>query len=349
VRARIEGTLRELEVFADSRDALTTILDHAALGPVGSLPRQGVLSLTDDERTVDLAASALPTRLGVQVTLRVPDRAGPPSSLSELGLGSSAEAFVREALRRPCGAVVVCGPVVSGRTTTLYALLRELTAPERAVATIEAPIHRLAPGTSQVEASAGDLSFASGLRAVLYSDPDVVLVGDLGDAETARVAFRAARADRLVLTALEAPTASSAVTRLAELGVEPHLLSSTLSCVVAQHLVRRVCADCRETYYASAEEIAKLGRPDEESGRRLLARGRGCTSCSGTGYRGYAAVFEILPLTERARSLIADGVAASTIRDAAVEDGMTTLLDGAVGLCLDGVTTASEVLQVAVD
>jgi type II secretory ATPase GspE/PulE/Tfp pilus assembly ATPase PilB-like protein len=350
VRARIEGTLRELAVFAESRDALTTILDHAALGPVETLPRQGVLSLTDDERTVDLGASALPTRLGVHVTLRVPDRDGPPSSLSELGLGSSSEAVVREALRRPCGAVVVCGPVVSGRTTTLYALLHELTAPERAVTTIEAPIHRLAPGTSQVEANAaGDVSFASGLRAVLDSDPDVVLVGDLGDAETARVAFHAARTDRLVLTALEAPTASSAVTRLAELGVEPHLLSSTLSCVVAQHLVRRVCADCRETYYASAEEIARLGRPDEESGRRLLARGRGCTSCSGTGYRGYAVVFEILPLSERARSLIAEGVAASTIRDAAVEDGMTPLRDAAVALCLDGVTTAAEVLQVAVD
>lgn len=350
VRARIEGTLQELDVFAESRDALTTILDQAALGPVGRVPRQGVLSLVDGERTVDLAASALPTRLGVQVTLRVPDRDGPPSSLAELALGSAAEAVVRDALRRPCGAVVVCGPVVSGRTTTLYALLHELTAPERAVATIEAPIHRLEPGTSQVEASAAEgISFASGLRAVLGSDPDVVLVGDLGDDETAHVALRAARTDRLVLTALEAPTASSAVARLADLGVEPHLLSSTLSCVVAQHLVRRVCADCRETYYASADEIAKLGRPDEESGRRLLARGRGCTPCSGTGYRGYTAVFEILPLTETVRSLIADGAAASTIRDTAVEDGMSTLRDGAVGLCLDGVTTVSEVLQVAVD
>jgi type IV pilus assembly protein PilB len=270
--------------------------------------------------------------------------------LSELGLGSGAEAVVREALRTPCGAVVVCGPVVSGRTTTLYALIHELIAPTRAVATIEAPIHRLEPGTSQVEANAaGGVSFASGLRAVLDSDPDVVLVGDLVDEETTRVAFRAARTDRLVLSAFEAPTASSAVVGLAELGVETYLLSSTLSCVVAQHLVRRVCGDCRETYYASAEEIAKLGRPDEESGRRLLARGRGCASCSGTGYRGYAAVFEILPLSERVRSLIAEGAATSTIRDAAVEDGMVTLRDGAVGLCLDGVTTASEILQVAVD
>jgi type II secretory ATPase GspE/PulE/Tfp pilus assembly ATPase PilB-like protein len=176
-----------------------------------------------------------------------------------------------------------------------------------------------------------------------------VLVDGLRDGESARVAFAAARSDRLVLAALEAPTASSGVVRLAELGVEPHLLSSTLSCVVAQHLARRICPDCRETYYASAEEVLALGRPEEESGRRLLARGRGCVSCEGTGYRGFVAVFELLALSDRIRDLIAVGAPAARIRDAAVEDGMTTLRDAAVGLCLDGVTSAAEVLQVAVD
>ena len=184
---------------------------------------------------------------------------------------------------------------------------------------------------------------------MLASDPDSVVVGDLRDPESARVAFGAARADRLILTALEAPTTASAVVRLAELGVEPHLLSSTLSCVVAQHLVRRICPDCRETYYASADEVASLGRPEEESGRRLLARGRGCASCDGTGFRGFAAVFEVLQVSDRIRSLIAEGATAALIRDAAVEDGMTTLREAAVGLCLDGVTSAAEVLQVAVD
>ncbi len=352
VRARIDGSLRELAVFTGAAGTAVTrsVVELAGLEQVGGLQRHGVLSLADGERVVELAASAVPTRLGLQVTLRAPDREGLPSTLSELSLGSTAEAALREALHLPFGTVVVCGPVVSGRTTTLYALAEELVAPDRAVATVESPIHRLLPGASQVDVTALDgASFPSALRAVLASDPDSVLVGDLGDPESARVAFGAARADRLILTALEAPTTASAVVRLAELAVEQHLLSSTLSCVVAQHLVRRICPDCRETYYASADEVASLGRPEDESGRRLLARGRGCTSCDGTGFRGFGAVFEVLQLSDRIRSLIAEGATAALMRDAAVEDGMTTLREAAVGLCLDGVTSAAEVLQVAVD
>ena len=351
VRARIGGSLRELAVFTGAAGTAVTgsVVELAGLA-VDGLQRHGVLSLADGERSVDLAVTAVPTRLGAQVTLRAREREGLPSTLSELALGSTADAALRVALRRPFGAVVVCGPVVSGRTTTLYALVDELLAPDRGVATVESPIHRLQPGTSQVDVTTLDgASVASALRAVLGSDPDAVLVGDLRDPESARVAFAAARSDRLLLTALEAPTSASAVVRLAELGVEPYLLSSTLSCVVAQHLVRRICPECRETYYASAEEVASLGRPGEESGRRLLARGRGCTACDGTGFRGFAAVFEILEVGDRIRSLITEGAPAPVVRDAAAEAGMTTLRDGAVGLCLDGVTSASEVLQVAVD
>ena len=352
VRARIEGSLRELAVFVGAAGTAVTssVVELAGLEPVDGLQRHGVLSLADGERIVDLAASAVPTRLGLQVTLRAPGREGPPSTLSELPLGASSEAALREALRLPFGVVVVCGPVVSGRTTTLYALVEELVTPDRAVATVESPIHRLLTGTSQVDVTAVDgASFPSALRAVLRSDPDAVLVGDLRDDESARVSFSAARADRLILAALEAPTTSSAVVRLAELGVEPNLLASTLSCVVAQHLVRRICPDCRETYYASAEEVANLGRPEEESGRRLLARGRGCASCAGTGFRGFAVVFEVLQVSDRIRSLVTEGATAAMVRDAAAEDGMTTLREAAVGLCLDGVTSAAEVLQVAVD
>jgi type IV pilus assembly protein PilB len=193
------------------------------------------------------------------------------------------------------------------------------------------------------------VTFPRGLRAILRTAPDVVLVGDLADTATAQLAVRAARADRVVLAALDAPTAAAAVHRLGELGVDARTLSATLSCLVAQHVVRRVCPECRETYYASADEIAELRRPEDESGRRLLARGRGCASCAGSGFRGWAAVFEALPLTEEIRALVADDEAPTAIRDAAVADGMSTMWDEAVGLCLDGVTTVSEVRQVPRD
>jgi type II secretory ATPase GspE/PulE/Tfp pilus assembly ATPase PilB-like protein len=310
----------------------------------------GLLAFTHDERSVDYEVSAVPTTLGLQLSLRVPGHDGRPSSLSELGLRSNTDAALREALRGPSGVVVVCGPPVSGRTTTLYAALHEVATPDRAVATIEDPVERPSAGIAQLAVHpASGMTFAQGLRTILRSDPDVVLVGDLEDGETAQVAFRGARSERIVLASLDAPTAAAGTARLASLGVDPRLLASTLSCVVAQSLLRRVCSDCRETYYASAEEIESLGRPEEEAGRRLLARGRGCSSCRGTGYRGWAAVFEYLPLTDEVRALVEGGASPAAIRDAAVDAGMSTLHDEAVGLCLDGVTTSSEVRLVALD
>jgi type II secretory ATPase GspE/PulE/Tfp pilus assembly ATPase PilB-like protein len=352
VRCRVDGAMQELEVLPRSlQPAVTSRLAQLAnLRPVEHAPREGLLTFADDERSVDLRVTTIPTKLGPQVTLRVPDPEGEPTSIADLGLRSPVEAALREALRKPSGAVVVAGSVLSGRTTTLYAALRELTLPDSAVATIEDPVERLLPGLDQVEVDPpAGVTFLRGLRAILRTAPDVVLVGELADADTSRLAVHAARADRVVLAALDAPTAAAGVRRLVDLGVDARTLSSTLSCLVAQHLVRRVCAECRETYYASADEVAELGRPDDESGRRLLARGRGCASCSGSGFRGWAAVFEALPLTEDVRALVGDASAPTAIRDAAVAAGMSTMWDGAVGLCLDGVTTVSELRQVPRD
>lgn len=350
-RCRIDGSMYELGMLAEPLgDLVTELAARARIDPARRTPQEGLLDVTHDERTITLGVSAVPTTLGLQVSLRVPGHDGRPSSLSELGLRSSTDAALRESLRGPSGVVVVCGPAVSGRTSTLYAALHEVATPDRAIATIEDPIERPSTGIAQLEVNpASGMTFARGLRTILRSDPDVVLVGDLRDGETAQIAFRGARAERILLASLDAPTAAAATVRLASLGVDPRLLASTLSCVVAQSLMRRVCPDCRETYYASAEEIDALGRPQEEAGRRLLARGRGCPSCRGTGYRGWVAVFECLPLIDAVRTLIQDGAATAAIREAAVAAGMTTLHDEAVGLCLDGVTTSSEVRLVAVD
>jgi type II secretory ATPase GspE/PulE/Tfp pilus assembly ATPase PilB-like protein len=349
-RCRIDGAMHELGTLEDAEPGRLTarLVARAGLDPSSRAPQYGLLPFAHDERILELAVTAVPTKLGTQVALRVPSPDGRLSVLSDVGLPPHADIALRDALRAPSGVVVVCGPALSGRTTTLHAALREVAAPDRAVATIEDPVDELVAGVGQVEVDAATgMTFARGLRTILRSDPDVVLVGDLRDAETAQVAFRGARAERNVLVSLEAPDALSALERLSSLGVDPRLLASTLSCVVAQSLVRRVCTDCRETYYASAEEIESLGRPVEEAGRRLLARGRGCESCHGTGYRGWAAVFETLPLTEDVRLLLEHGAERETVREAAAAAGMSTLRDEAVGLCLDGATTPAEVRLLA--
>ena len=343
-RCRIDGSMHDLGTIEEAPGRVTEeLMARAGLDPSRRAPQHGMLTVIHDEHAVDLAVAAVPTKLGMQLALRSRSQDGRPTILSDLGLRADADASLREALRSSSGVVVVSGPALSGRTTTLYAALREVATPERVVATIEDPVEELVAGAGQVEVdAAAGMTLAGGLRALLRSDSDVVLVGDLRDAETAQVAFRGARAERTVLVSLESSDAVSAVARLSSLGVDPLLLASTLSCVLAQSLVRRVCTDCRETYYASAEEIESLGRPEEEAGRRLLARGRGCASCGGTGYRGWRAVFESLPLTDEVRVLLARGAGADEVRAAAVAAGMSTMRDDVVGLCLDGVTTPSE-------
>jgi type II secretory ATPase GspE/PulE/Tfp pilus assembly ATPase PilB-like protein len=257
---------------------------------------------------------------------------------------------VLKAIHQPFGAIVVCGPTGSGRTTTLYTALHELNTPERTLTTIEDPIEHLTTGIDQVEVDeVAGVSFAHGLSAILQTDSDVVLVGEIRDADTARIAARAAMTDSLVLAGLQAPTAAGAIRRLAELGVEPGLLAATVTCVVAQRLVRRICRDCRETHYAAEADLVELGRPTNGEGPRLLARGRGCQSCGGTGFNGRVGLFEVLPLTGEVATLVAEAAPPAAIQRAAVAAGMRTLRDEGVRLCLEGLTTPAEVRRVAGD
>jgi type II secretory ATPase GspE/PulE/Tfp pilus assembly ATPase PilB-like protein len=281
------------------------------------------------------------------VTLRVHGEQTAPPSLAGLGLTPEYEETLREAVRQPSGAILVCGPTESGKTTTLYSLLEELDSAERALTTIEDPIARVLPGVDQVEVDTlAGRTFARGLQAILRADPDVVLVGEIRDGDTAAGSLQAALSGRMVLAGLHAQSAAAAVQRLVDLGVQPGLLGTTLTCVVAQRLLRRVCRDCRETYYATEEELAGLGRITTDVGPRLLARGRGCAACGETGFRGRAGVFEILPLTDDIRALVAGGASTTEIHEAAVATGMRTLRDDGVRLCLEGVTTAAEVQRV---
>jgi type IV pilus assembly protein PilB len=351
VRGRVDGVVRELAVIPTSQQGAVT----SRLKVMGRLdiaerraPQDGRVAVKAGTQTVDLRMAVLPTKFGEKVTLRVLNQAAAPDSLSDLELAQDTEDMIRKAINQPFGTVLTCGPTGSGKTTTLYAALQELNTPDRTLMTIEDPVEYVTPGIDQIEVNVrAGLTFARGLRTILRSDPDTILVGEIRDEETAQIAIRAAMTGHLVLSTLHTQTAAAAVQRLVEMGIEPGLLGSTLTCLVAQRLVRRVCPDCRETYTASDEEMAELGYPGEKG--RVLARGVGCAACGGTGYRGRVGLFEVLPMSETIRTLVAERASNSAIHRAAVEEGMRTLRQDGVRLCLEGITTSVEVRRVAGD
>jgi len=243
--------------------------------------------------------------------------------------------------------VIVCGPTGSGKTTTLYTALHLLNDPGRVVMTIEDPVEYQIRGINQIEISPrGGLTFARGLRTILRSDPDVLLVGEIRDEETARIAMQAGMTGHLVLTTVHAHNAASAFERLKDMGVEPGLLGSAVNCIVAQRLARRLCVDCRESYWPDDDELAQLGMP-EQKGKLYLHRSTGCGRCGDTGFRGRVAVYEVLPIDGVIRRLI--DASTDEIFEAAVQNGMTTLRQDGLRLCLEGVTSLEEIRRVTGD
>jgi type IV pilus assembly protein PilB len=351
VRARVDGVVRELTTIPTSHQSAVT----SRLKVMGRLdiaerraPQDGRVAVKTGAQTVDLRMAVLPTKFGEKVTLRVLNQAAAPSSLTDLAMAPDLEEIVRKAIRQPYGAILTCGPTGSGKTTTLYAALQELNTPDRTIMTIEDPVEYVTPGIDQIEVNVrAGLTFARGLRTILRSDPDTILVGEIRDEETAQIAIRAAMTGHLVLSTLHTQTAAGALQRLAEMGMESGLVAATVTCLIAQRLARRICPDCRETYKPSKAEVTALGRT---SARGIeLARGLGCTACGGTGFRGRVGLFEVLPLTEEIRALASDHVSTADIQSAAVAAGMRTLREDGIRLCLEGVTTADEVRRVAGD
>lgn len=330
VRARVDGVLRKLDTVAgQERYELARELGVAAQG--GSLAGAHV--------------TALPTAHGETVTVRFRP-SGTAATLDDLSLDPADRETVERALRLSFGLVVVAGPAGSGTAETLAAALHELAASDRAVMTIEDPVLHVVPGADQVpvDHTAGR-GYADGLRTLLAADPDAILVGELADEETARLAVDAATG-HLVVTRLLAQTAVGAFDRLALLGLDGDLIASTLSLVVCQRLARRLCDHCREGYYASAADTAALRRPNDEIGRRLLARGTGCAECADTGFAGTIGMYEVLVPNDEVRALVAANAPAAELERAARLAGKRTLADDAVRLCLEGLTTVSEVQRV---
>jgi type IV pilus assembly protein PilB len=348
VRYRIDGVLVPGDPIPAAQYAplLTCLKTLAGLDSAETtIPQDGRTSEMIDGRRIDLIVSTMPTLHGEKVTLRVLDKTKPVRVLSELGLSRKDLGVVHELLEKPRGIVLVAGPTGAGTTSTLYAMLAHLASVSKNIITLEDPVESQIPSVrqTQIRPKAG-FTFATAMRSVLRQDPDVVMIGEMRDPETVQMALRAAVSGILVLGALPADDAASAVPRLTDMGLEPYLLASGLVGVVAQRLVRVICPECTARVVYAVEMLERFGLTSDPG--LSFHRGRGCARCRGTGYHGRAGVFEVLAVDSGIQVLIRDRADARVVRQAAVHAGMKTLREDALAKAIFQQTTLEEVLSV---
>ena len=350
VRFRLDGVLynilslpRRLHAAVVSRIKVMARLNIAEK----RLPQDGRIDLKIGERLVDVRVSCLPTAFGERVVLRLLEKSGKLLSLQEIGLSTEALTETKRLLRISHGIVLVTGPTGSGKTTTLYSALSHINSPDKNILTIEDPIEYQIDGIGQMQVNPKiNLTFANGLRSMVRQDPDVILVGEIRDLETAEIAIQAALTGHLVFSTLHTNDAASAVTRLIDMGIEPFLVSSAVEAIVAQRLIRLVCQRCREAYQPDEAELAELGlKPNSRRSMRIF-RAKGCQACLETGYRDRTGIYEFLRMTEGIKSLVLKTSDANQIKQAAVAQGMKTLRDDGIRKAVEGRTTISEVLRI---
>jgi general secretion pathway protein E len=310
------------------------------------LPQDGRIVLKIAGRDYDVRLSTLPTQYGERCVLRLLPRTQELLSIERIGLDERYQNILRRLIRRSNGIILVTGPTGSGKTTTLYAALSEINEPGKNIITVEDPVEIRLQGIGQVEVKPSiGLTFAAGLRSILRQDPNVILVGEIRDLDTAEIAIQASLTGHLVFSTLHTNDSAGAITRLIDMGVEPFLISSSLAASIAQRLVRVVCAACRETYEPTDEELREIGLTRAAVSGRTLYRARGCISCNHTGYRGRLAIFEILVVDDHIRKLITKGVDSKSIQDVATRGGMVTMRMFGREKVLEGITTIAEVLR----
>jgi len=299
------------------------------------------------DREVDIRISTVPTKDGERVVLRLLDKSARLYELHELGLDDSKHDTLDKLIHQSHGIIFVTGPTGSGKTTTLYAALSRLNSREKNIITIEDPIEYHLNDISQIQVAVKKgLTFAEGLRSLVRQDPDIMMVGEVRDTETARIATQSALTGHLVFSTLHTNDAPGAVARMLHFDVEPYLVSSSMLAVVAQRLVRMICERCKETVEASAARLAEIGITPEMAEGHTLYQGRGCPHCMNTGYLERTAIYEVLPIDEKIREMIVRRQSANELKAQAVKDGMETLrMDGAKKV-LEGITTIEEVLRV---
>ncbi len=349
MRYRIDGILYEMipppkhiAAALSSRVKVMADLDIAER----RLPQDGRISLTVGGNPVDLRVSVLPTMFGESVVLRILDRSQVSLELSSLGFRPDDLELFRELIQKPNGIVIVTGPTGCGKTTTLYAGLSELNTIDRKIITTEDPVEYDIDGIIQVQMKSDiGLTFSKCLRSILRQDPDVVMVGEIRDLETAQIAAQASLTGHLVFTTLHTNDAPSSVARLLDLGVETFLITATVEGIVAQRLIRRICQGCKTKFEPTESQLMELRlRPEEVEGKKFYY-GRGCNKCNGTGYKGRIALFEIMSFNDEIRELIMNHASTNVLRSAGVKTGMKLLRETGLAAIYDGITTIDEVVK----
>jgi type IV pilus assembly protein PilB len=347
VRFRIDGVMHEvmkppknMQMAMISRIKVLADLDIA----VRLLPQDGRLTVHLADREVDLRVSTLPTSQGEKVVMRLFDKSAFERQIANLGLEGETLAAFRRVIRQPYGMILISGPTGSGKTTTLYSALLDIRSVHRNLVTVEDPIEYHIDAVSQVHANTKvGLTFARALRSILRQDPDVIMIGEIRDTETADIAVKSALTGHLVFSTVHANDAPGTLTRLIDMGLPRYLVGSAMSLVMAQRLVRKICERCKEPYRPESEQLASLGEDAEMLRGRPLMRGRGCIHCKQTGYSGRTALFEVLELNRNIRRMVLDGLNEDEIRKRALAAGFLTLRKAGIQKVLDGVTTIEEV------
>ncbi len=349
MRYRIDGVLYELipppqhlALPIVSRIKVMSNLDIAER----RLPQDGRIELVVNGNPIDLRISVLPTMYGESVVMRVLDRSNVELELDKIGFRDAELTIVYELIRKPNGIIIVTGPTGCGKTTTLYAALSELNKPTTKILTAEDPVEYDIDGLIQCQINVDQkLTFARLLRSFLRQDPDIILVGEIRDLETAQIAIQASLTGHLVFSTLHTNDAPSSILRLTDLGVESFLLTATIEAIIAQRLVRRICLKCKEEYAPSDEELMELELTRQSVENQTFYRGRGCESCNHSGFKGRRALFEILRMTDQLREMIMAEVTTAALREEAQLSGMTTLRDSGMAALFEGQTTIDEIVR----
>lgn len=349
VRFRIDGVLHE--VMSLPRNAQNAVISRVKIMAnmdiaEHRLPQDGRIEVSAGGRNVDLRVSVLPTIFGEKVVIRILDKSNFILQLPELGFSDDVRAQIERLIKKPNGMLLVTGPTGSGKTTTLYALLSRLNRPEENIITVEDPVEYRLDGINQVQVNPKiGLTFAEGLRAILRQDPNIIMVGEIRDRETADIAVRAALTGHLVLSTLHTNDAAGALARLVDMGVEPFLIASSVLAVTAQRLVRKICPNCKEPYRPGPDDPVRLllNLPPDEN--ITLYRGRGCGQCNNTGYYGRVAIHELMLMNGEIRRLVNQRASRDEIKEAAIRSGMRTLFQDGVRRVMAGETTVEEILK----
>ena len=349
VRYRIDGVLYNvLSPPKRFQSSLTSRIKIMAGMNIAEkrLPQDGRIGLKVGGREIDIRVSDVPTAHGERLVLRLLDKTTLLLNLEDIGLSSAGFQTLSQLIQMSHGILLVTGPTGSGKTTTLYAALNKINSPDRNIITIEDPIEYQLKGVGQIQVNPKiNLSFANGLRSILRQDPDVIMVGEIRDTETAEIAIHASLTGHLVFSTLHTNDSAGAITRLLDMGIEPFLVSSSVIAIVAQRLIRLICPDCRQAYRPTPEELAKLGL-SAGSVKGEFHRGKGCAQCMNTGYRGRSGIYEILLIDDEIRNMILSKTDSTTIKGRAVAKGMSTLRESGARKVIEGATTTEEVLRV---